>query len=41
MLFLAGGDCAEDIGKHLKFDLLQIPNLKVFSPDTVSRVLKI
>jgi len=40
MLFLAGGDCAEDIEKHLKLDFLQIPNLKVCSPDTIGRVLK-
>ena len=40
MLFLAGGDCAEDIGEHLKRDFLQIPNLKVCSPDTIGRVLK-
>jgi len=40
MLFLAGGDCAEDIGEHLKSDLLQIPNLKVCSPDTIGHVLK-
>ena len=40
MLFLAGGDCAEDIGEHLKLDFLQIPKLKVCSPDTIGRVLK-
>lgn len=40
MLFLAGGDCAEDIEEHLKSDFLQIPNLKVCSPDTMGRVLK-
>jgi hypothetical protein len=40
MLFLAGGDCAEDIEEHLKSDFLQIPNLKVCSPDTIGRVLK-
>lgn len=40
MLFLAGGDCAEDIQEHLKSDFLQIPNLKVCSPDTIGRVLK-
>ncbi len=40
MLFLAGGDSAEDIGKHLKLHFLQIPNLKVYSPDTIGRVLK-
>jgi len=40
MLFLAGGDCAEDIEQHLKSDFLQIPNLKVCSPDTIGRVLK-
>jgi hypothetical protein len=40
MLFLAGGDCAEDISEHLKSDFLQIPNLKVCSPDTIGRVLK-
>jgi hypothetical protein len=40
MLFLAGGDCAEDIEQHLKTDFLQIPNLKVCSPDTIGRVLK-
>ncbi len=38
--FLAGGDCAEDIEEHLKSDLLQIPNLKVCSADTIGRVLK-
>ena len=40
LLFLAGGDCAEDIEVHLKSDFLQIPNLKVCSPDTIGRVLK-
>ncbi len=40
MLFLAGGDCAEDIGEHLKSDLLQILNLKVCSADTIGRILK-
>ncbi len=40
MLFLAGGDCAEDIGEHLKTDVLQIPNMKVCSPDTIGRALK-
>ena len=40
MLFLAGGDCAEDINEHLKSDFLQIPNLEVCSPDTIGRVLK-
>ncbi len=40
MLFLSGGDCAEDIEEHLKSDFLQIPNLKVCSPDTIGRVLK-
>ena len=40
LLFLAGGDCAEDIEEHLKSDFLQIPNLKVCSPDTIGRVLK-
>lgn len=40
LVFLAGGDCAEDVGEHLKADLLQIPNLKVCSPDTIGRVLK-
>lgn len=40
MLFLAGGDCAEDIQEHLKSDFLQIPNLNVCSPDTIDRVLK-
>jgi glutaredoxin-related protein len=40
LLFLSGGDCAEDIGNHLKSDFLQIPNLKVCSPDTIGRVLK-
>ena len=40
LLFLAGGDCAEDIEEHLKSDLLQIPNLKVCSPDTIGRILK-
>ncbi len=40
MLFLSGGDCAEDIQEHLKSDFLQIPNLKVCSPDTIGRVLK-
>ena len=40
MLFLAGGDCPEDIQEHLKSDFLQIPNLKVCSPDTIGRVLK-
>jgi hypothetical protein len=40
MLFLAGGDCAEDIEEHLKSDFLQIPNLKVCSPDTIGHVLK-
>ena len=40
MIFLAGGDCAEDIGEHLKTDFVQIPNLKVCSPDTIGRVLK-
>ena len=40
MLFLAGGDCAEDIEEHLKSDFLQIPNLKVCSADTIGRVLK-
>ncbi len=38
--FLAGGDCAEDIGEHLKSDLLQILNLKVCSADTIGQVLK-
>jgi hypothetical protein len=40
LLFLSGGDCAEDIQEHLKSDFLQIPNLKVCSPDTIGRVLK-
>ena len=40
MLFLAGGDCAEDIQEHLKSDFLQIPNLKVCSPHTIVHVLK-
>lgn len=40
MLFLAGGDCAEDIQEHLRSDFLQIPNLKVCSADTIGRVLK-
>jgi hypothetical protein len=40
LLFLSGGDCAEDIQEHLKSDLLQIPNLKVCSADTIGRVLK-
>lgn len=40
MVFLAGGDCTEDIEEHLKLDFLQIPNLKVCSPDTIGRVLK-
>lgn len=40
MLFLSGGDCAQDIEEHLKSDFLQIPNLKVCSPDTIGRVLK-
>ena len=40
MLFLSGGDCAEDIQEHLKSDFLQIPGLKVCSPDTIGRVLK-
>jgi len=40
LLFLAGGDCAEEIQEHLKSDFLQIPNLKVCSPDTIGRVLK-
>jgi len=40
LLFFAGGDCAEDIQEHLRSDFLQIPNLKVCSPDTIGRVLK-
>ena len=40
LLFLAGGDCAEDIDEHLKSDFLELPNLKVCSPDTIGRVLK-
>ncbi|MEI6866486.1 MAG: IS1380 family transposase, partial [Flavicella sp.] len=40
LLFLSAGDCAEDIEEHLKSDLLQIPNLKVCSADTIGRVLK-
>lgn len=40
MLFLAGGDCAEDIQEHLKSTLRQIPTIKVCSPDTIGRVLK-
>ena len=39
-IFSRGGDCAEDIAEHLKSDFLQIPNLKVCSPDTIGRVLK-
>lgn len=40
LVFLAGGDCAEDIQEHLRSDLVQIPNLKVCSPDTIGHVLK-
>jgi len=40
MVFLAGGDCAEDIQEHLKSNLAQIPNTKVCSADTIGRVLK-
>jgi len=40
MLFLARGGCAEDIGAHLKSNFVQVPNLKVCSPDTIGRVLK-
>jgi len=40
MLFFAGGDCAEDIGAHLRSDFLELPDLKVCSPDTICRVLK-
>lgn len=40
LLFLSGGDCAEDIQEHLKSDFTQIPGLKVCSPDTIGRVLK-
>jgi len=41
MVFLAGGDCAEDIQEHLKSNLAQIPNTKVCSADTMGRVLKV
>lgn len=40
LVFLAGGDCAEDIEEHLKSNLSQIPTTKVCSADTVGRVLK-
>lgn len=40
LLFLSGGDCAEDIQEHLRSDFLQIPTLKVCSADTLCRVLK-
>jgi hypothetical protein len=40
LLFLAEGDCAEDIQEHLWSNFLQIPKLKVSSPDTIGRVLK-
>ncbi len=40
LLFLAGGDCAEDIQERLKSNLLQTHNVNVCSPDTIDRVLK-
>ncbi len=40
MIFLSGGDCAEDIEEHLKSNLEQIPNLNVCSADTIGRVQK-
>jgi hypothetical protein len=36
-LFLSGGECAEDIQKHFRSTLEQIPGNKVASPDTLLR----
>ena len=36
-VFIAGGDCIEDIGSHLKEHLAAIPDNHVPSPDTISR----
>jgi hypothetical protein len=37
-VFMCGGDCAEDINKHMKATLSQIPGNKVPSADTVLRI---
>ena len=37
-LFLCGGECAEDIHKHFRPTLEQIPGNKVASPDTQLRI---
>ena len=39
-VFLCGGEVAEDVQKHLRSTLENIPDNKVASPDTLLRVLK-
>jgi hypothetical protein len=39
-IFLCGGDAAEDIEAHLKGQLLDVPEMKVMSADTILRALK-
>ncbi|MDR1865299.1 MAG: hypothetical protein LBR08_06980 [Bacteroidales bacterium] len=38
-IFFCGGDCAEDIARHLRPTLENIPENKVPSPDTLLRML--
>lgn len=40
MLFFAGGDCAEDIQEHLRWELEQTNKVNVSSADTILRVQK-
>lgn len=39
-IFMAGGDCAEDLAEHLRGPAAHIPGLELCSPDTLLRGIK-